>query len=113
MRFPVVLGGLYNGKDKPPTYRDEKKKDEKMIRTKGGHQIILDDSENSEKIVIVDKSGNNSLVIDTHGDSITITAKSGKLTLDAKAGIEIKSGAEINVEANAKLNLKGSTINLN
>jgi len=112
MRFPVILGGLYNGKDKPPTFRDDDK-DEKMIRTKGGHQITLDDTKGSEKIVILDKSGNNSLVIDSNGDSITITAKSGKLTLKASGGIEIKSDAGIKVEASSSLNLKGSTINLN
>jgi len=112
MRFPVILGGLYNGKDKAPTSRGEKK-DEKMIRTKAGHQIILDDTEDSEKIVIVDKSGNNTLVIDAKSDSITITAKTGKISLNAKAGIEMKSDAEIKVEAKADLNLKGATINLN
>src|SRR5262249_21351820 len=33
MRRPVVLGGLYNGKDKPPTKRT-KQDDHKLIRTR-------------------------------------------------------------------------------
>ena len=44
MRFPIVLGGLYNGVDKPPTDRTASK-DQKMIRTKHGHQAVLDDSQ--------------------------------------------------------------------
>ena len=38
MRFPIVLGGLYNGVDKPPTDRTASR-DQKLIRTKHGHQV--------------------------------------------------------------------------
>lgn len=111
MRFPIILGGLYNGKDKPPTYRDDKK-DEKMIRTKAGHRIIFDDTSGKEKIVIMEKDEKNSIVIDTSGDSITITAKSGKLTLTANE-VEIKSKTTMKIEAGGEMTVKGSTINLN
>jgi uncharacterized protein involved in type VI secretion and phage assembly len=111
MRFPIILGGLYNGKDKPPTYRDDKK-DEKMIRTKAGHRIILDDTSGKEKIVIMEKGEKNSIVIDTSGDSITITAKTGKLTLTANE-VEIKSKTTMKIEAGGEMTVKGSTINLN
>ena len=102
MKEPIVLGGLYNGKDKPRTFRT-KDKDEKIIRTKAGHQITLDDTSGSEKIVVVDKSGKNSIVIDTVANSITIAAE-GKLTLTGN-GIEIKSDADVTVS--------GTSINLN
>jgi phage baseplate assembly protein V len=110
MRQPVVLGGLYNGQDKPPTARTQDK-DEKVIRTKAGHQITLDDTRGSEKIVIVDKTGKNSVVIDANANSITVTAQ-GKLVLNGK-GVEIKSGAEMKIEATGTLDVKGATINLN
>jgi len=120
MRFPIILGGLYNGQDKPPSSRD-KTKDEKLIRTKGGHQLTFDDSQGKEKITIVDSKTNNSVVIDTAADSITIKAKTGKLILDAAQGIEIKStqGIEvkanttIKIEATGTMDLKGATININ
>ena len=38
MRFPIVLGGLYNGVDKPPTDRTASQ-DQKLIQTKHGHQV--------------------------------------------------------------------------
>ena len=111
MRFPIILGGLYNGVDKPPTFRAPDN-DQKMIRTKGGHQLILDDTQGSEKIIIVDKSGNNSIEINSVGDAITISAKTGKLTLNAQE-IEIKASAGMHVEAGSTLDIKGTTINLN
>ena len=119
MRMPIIIGGLYNGKDKPPSSR-KKNKDEKVIRTKGGHQITLDDTQGKEKIVIIDSKGNNSIEIDTKKDTITIKAATGKLILDAQ-GIEIKSGQgiEINatttvkIEAKSTMDLKGSAININ
>ena len=102
MRWPIVLGGLYNGQDAPPTVRSDSS-DQKLFRTKAGHQITLDDTSGSEKIVVVDKSGKNSIVIDTVANSITIAAE-GKLTLTGN-GIEIKSDAEVTVT--------GTSINLN
>lgn len=110
--IPVILGGLYNGKDKPPTYRDENKKDEKMIQTRAGHKVILDDTEGSEKIVIVDKDGKGKIVIDTTADTITVSSKSGKINLEANE-INLKSKADTNIEASGNVNIKGSTINLN
>jgi phage baseplate assembly protein V len=119
MRMPIVIGGLYNGKDKPPSSR-QKDKDEKMIRTKGGHQITLDDTQGEEKIVIMDSKGNNSVEIDTKGDSITIKAATGKLVLDAQGieiksgqGIEVKANSTIKIEASATMDLKGATVNIN
>lgn len=127
MRRPIVLGGLYNGQDQPPTARTSSK-DEKVLRTKAGHQITLDDSQGKEKIVVVDKTGNNSIEIDSVSNAITIKAD-GKLTIKAKQGVEIvsdttiditakaaltvKSDASIDASATGTMTLKGSTINLN
>lgn len=99
---PVVLGCLWNGKDKPPA-KKTKDKDPKLLQTKGGHKILLDDSKKAEKIEIVDSKGRNRIVIDTARDSITIET-GGKLHL---------RGREIEIEAQGTLNLKGFTINLN
>lgn len=119
MRLPIILGGLYNGKDKPPSFR-AKNKDEKVIRTKGGHQIVLDDTNNSQKITIVDAKGDNSIVLDTVANSITVKSNKGKLIFDGHgieinsgAGIEVTAKANIKVEATATLDLKGSTVNIN
>ena len=119
MRLPIILGGLYNGKDKPPSYRANDK-DEKMIRTKGGHRIIFDDTSGSEKISIVDAKGENSIVLDTVANSITVKSNKGKLVFEGEGieinsgiGIEVKAKTNIKIEATASMDLKGSTVNIN
>ncbi|HEX8186076.1 MAG TPA: phage baseplate assembly protein V [Blastocatellia bacterium] len=111
MRLPIILGGLYNGQDKPPTSRADDK-DEKVIRTKGGHQITLDDTSGKEKITIVDSEEKNRIEIDTSKNEIRVSSTTGKLILEANE-IEIKAKAGMKVEAGADLKLKGATINLN
>jgi phage baseplate assembly protein V len=111
MRLPVILGGLYNGKDKPPSHRDDSK-DEKLIRTKGGHQIVLDDSRGAHKIVIRDSSNDNSVVIDTQSKTITVESKNGKIVLTANE-IEISAQSTVTIKAQGTMDLSGQTININ
>ena len=125
MRRPIILGGLYNGKDKPPTYRD-KKKDEKMFKTKAGHQITLIDTESEQSILIEDASGKSRFLIDTEKNTITIEAESGKLILKGD-GIEMRSKAEVTIDGSdisvtasgnmkleaSKIDEKAGEINLN
>jgi hypothetical protein len=75
-----------------------------MIRTKGGHQIILDDTQGSEKISIVDAKGKNSIVINTVDNSITVKASQGKLVFE---------GLSIEMTAQTDIKIKGATVNIN
>lgn len=107
MRLPVVLGGLYNGVDKPAEARkvDDPAgpKDPKYLRSRTGHRIRFEDAEGHEKIEIIDASGNNSVTIDTVANSIAVHAQGdvtveagGKLTLKGATGVEVK-GATIDL----------------
>lgn len=133
MRQPIIISSLYNGIDKPATTR-EQNKDEKQIQTRSGHRITLVDTEGEEKIVVVDKSGSNSIEFNTVDKSITIKSTDGKLSLAAKE-IEINAEENLKIVANSieesvkdsistkaatietvasgEIALKGSTINLN
>jgi phage baseplate assembly protein V len=111
MRLPVILGGLYNGQDKPPTHRDDNT-DRKMVRTKAGHEITLDDSSGSEKITIVDSQQQNRIEIDTANNSIKLESNGGKLILKANE-IEVSADATLKITAGGQMDIKGATINLN
>jgi phage baseplate assembly protein V len=119
MRVPVVIGGLYNGQDKPPAARNGS--DPKYIQTKAGHKIVFEDASGEERIEIIDSSGKNSIVIDTVANTITVTgesdvtveAKTGSLTLKGAAGVSIMSDAGIDINAGGDVTVIGSTINLN
>jgi uncharacterized protein involved in type VI secretion and phage assembly len=126
--FPYVLGALWNGKDKAPESNDDGKNNMRTLKSRSGHIIRLDDTDGSEKIEILDKSGKNSVVISTADNTITVAADaditvqsgSGKLILSGN-GIEIKSQTDVKIEASAnmdleaggQMNVKGSMVNIN
>jgi uncharacterized protein involved in type VI secretion and phage assembly len=126
-RCPYLLGALWNGKDAPPTTNSDGKNDVRLIKSRSGHVIRLNDADGKETIEIIDKN-DNSITYDTASNSITIATKKditlsapqGTITLDAQT-IEIKSltqatlqaGSTMDVKANATMNIKGAMVNIN
>jgi phage baseplate assembly protein V len=126
---PFVLGALWNGKDKPPESNADGKNDRRSLTSRSGHVIRLTDTSGEERIEILDKSGKNSIVIDTKTNTVTVSADAdvvvraakGKLTLAGDGGVEISSakgdvqvtGKNVTVKANAQLVLKGATVDIN
>jgi uncharacterized protein involved in type VI secretion and phage assembly len=125
---PYVLGALWNGKDKPPESNDDGKNNKRTWKSRSGHIVRLDDTNGSEKIEIVDKSGKNSIVITTSDNKLTIQAdsditiqsSSGKvkisgngIELSSRAGVKIDAGANADLTASGQMNIKGATVNLN
>ena len=96
MRFPVVLGGLYNGADKPPTDRTASK-DQKMVRTKHGHQVVLDDSQGNEAIRIT-TAGGHELILDDASGTVAVTGNGVKITLEDSGTVTVQ-GTKVVVEA--------------
>jgi uncharacterized protein involved in type VI secretion and phage assembly len=127
-RFPYILGALWNGQDKPPGDNEDGNNNRRLIQSRSGHIICLNDEEGKETIEIVDKSGSNKIVIDTAENAIaitsdkditlsapqgTITLESKNLTFKASANAEVKAGSGMDLTASGTMNCKGSTINLN
>ncbi len=125
---PFILGGLWNGKDKPPDANADGKNNLRLIKSRSGHLIRLDDTDGSEKIEIVDKSGNNHLTFDTANNTITITsaqdialeASQGtiKLTaqnisLSATADVKIDAQSGLTLQASGNTTVKGALVNIN
>ena len=128
VRFPYVLGALWNGQDDPPITNDDGKNNVGMIQSRSGHVVKLNDEDGKETIEIVDKSKRNSIVIDTSKNTITVTtdkditlsAPSGTIKLDAQkvqisssGATEIKAQGSMNVGASGTMTVKGSTVNIN
>jgi len=68
---PIVLGTLYNGKEKSGHHTAGN--DLKVIKTRSGHTILMNDSEDKMSITILDIAG-NTIYLDTVKKSITIQA---------------------------------------
>lgn len=128
IRFPYIIGALWNGVDTPPHDNADGENNLRLIKSRSGHLIRLDDTSGGEKIEIIDSSGNNTIVISTADNTITISANaditiqssSGKLTLSgngiemtSQAGVKIQASQNMDLQASAQLNIKGSMVNIN
>jgi len=128
VHFPYILGALWNGQDRPPETNSDGSNNRRTLRSRSGHIIRLDDTIGSEKIEIIDRSAQNSIVISTSDNAITITANAnitiqaglGKLILQGN-GVDIVSLSEITLRANQNvdlqagllLNIQGLIVNIN
>ncbi len=95
VRMPYVLGGLYNGKDKPPAvdYFDQADGKVKLRRwtSAKGHEITISDYDDEDHIVIKTKNNEYGIAISKSKDHVYVSSK-GKIVLDGPGGIEIKGG---------------------
>jgi len=83
----------------------------RIIKTRVGHTILLDDTNDVGGITIVDKTGNN---------KITIDSQNNKLIIEAQGDIEIKSmknvtieGKKVAINGQLSVDVKGGKVNLN
>jgi uncharacterized protein involved in type VI secretion and phage assembly len=127
VRFPFVIGALWNGKDHAPADNGDGKNALRVIKSRSGHLIRFDDSEKAQKIEIIDAKSRNRIVIDTSTDTVTITANKN-IELSAPNGDIRLHGKQVAIDASGKaditassmtiatqgsLALKGATIDLN
>jgi len=129
IHHPYILGGLWNGQDAPPGSKSDVigsgKVNQRIIKSRSGHTITLDDSDDRPSITILDKTGNNVIKLDSSNNNLTISVD-GDVSLKAGNSITIEgqsvqvkatndlklNGASANVEAQAGLTLKGMTADL-
>jgi type VI secretion system secreted protein VgrG len=94
---PFVLTGMYHGQAKPEHSHPENYK--KVLKTKGGNEIMLDDEKGKESIKI--KSPKD----------IVINAVAGKITLTAKGDIIVQSSSgNVTISAPGSIKLAASDI---
>ena len=116
---PYVLGALWNGPDPPPDTNADGKNNKRLIVSRSGLRVLLDDTDGSEKIEIADKESKDSVVIDmankkvvlTSSGDVEIAAADGKVAIKAKT-VEITSSDAMTVKADGTLDLKGKTVNV-
>lgn len=126
LRFPYVLGSLWNGKDKPPLANDDGKNDKRILKSRKKHYLLFDDGaqgvvelahEKGRKVVfddngiVVQDEKGNVIKIDSNGNAITIEAK-GQLNIKAST-ITIESTGTLTLKANATMTISGAIVNIN
>ena len=118
IRFPYVLGALWNGKEPPPTANSDGKNDERLIRSRSGHELYFNDGA-QPKVELKLKDGKhlvfdqNGIVLeDEKGDTFKIESNSGAISIKATGQVKIEA-ASISIQASGALELKaGGTLTL-
>jgi phage protein D/phage baseplate assembly protein gpV len=128
---PYLIGALWSSTDKPPKKNseavangkvnqrvlktrqghliilDDKDGEEQIsITSKSGHTVVLDDKSGSEKITICDKTGNNHMVIDSPTNSMEIKVN-GDFSVTAQGKISLSCNQDLTLDSKAKGTVKG------
>ncbi len=103
LRFPYVLGALWNGPDKPPLANDDGKNDKRILTSRKKHHLLFDDGtrgvvelahEKGRKVTFDD---DGFVVQDELGNIVKVDSNSGAMTIEAKGQLNIKA-ATITIE---------------
>lgn len=130
LRFPCIVGALWNGKDSPPEANADGNNDKRIFKSRKGHYLLFDDNKGRgtvelahtdgstlKKIVFdndgitIDDGAGNKISFDSKGGTITIEA-ARRLTLKAPS-VKLESSGTAEVKAGATLTLRGSLVNIN
>lgn len=128
IHHPYVLGGLWNGADAPPRPNAAIVKGGKVIqrllRSRRGHQLTFDDSEESafvqlqsargHRLTFSDKAGDEHILIeDRAGNRITLATPSNTLTVDVAGDVKVNARGGVNLQAMTSLKAQAPNIELN
>jgi len=120
---PVILGHLWNGKDKPPLSNADGKNTQRAFVSRGDTKITFDDDQGT--IVIEDGGSAATLTIDAKNKKITLEAKQGdvaihckddltivanEVSMEATTTFEISSQADFKAGADSNVTIKGNAM---
>lgn len=98
-RRPFVIGALWNGKDKPPASMDAAgRNDKKVLRSRNGVKITLDDQNGQEKLILETPGGQTITLKDGPG-AIEIEDSNGNSIKLETAGITVDAAIKVTVNA--------------
>jgi uncharacterized protein involved in type VI secretion and phage assembly len=112
--YPYVVGTLWNNTDKPPAgskdsvlSSDKKKVDQRVIRSRSGHLIVLDDTEGEEQILIQDMTAKNQVIVNSKENTMTINLE-GDLTITTKGKTTVNADGATTVESKDAITIKAT-----
>jgi phage protein D len=121
IRYPYVLGGLWNGKDQAPLgdgLFDAGNVKRSGFVSRKGHQLIFFDGDDESGIALLSSDGKFKVSLNETKGQLHIKAD-GKLVIEAKS-LEIKvdtdakiEAAGVSLEASGQVKIKGATVALN
>jgi uncharacterized protein involved in type VI secretion and phage assembly len=111
-RRPFVIGGLWNGRDKPPESMDGAGKNaKKVLRSRNGVKLTLDDTDGKETLTLETPGGNTMKLVDGPG-SIEISDSNGNSIKMQASGITINASAKVTITA-SNMDVTAGMVNTN
>nr|QMS47850.1 VgrG protein [uncultured bacterium] len=96
---PYMLGGLWNGRDAPPdTASQDGRTDRKILCSRNGVKITLDDSDGQETLQLETPGGQKVTLKDGPG-AVTIEDSNGNSVKLEASGITVTASAKVTVNA--------------
>jgi uncharacterized protein involved in type VI secretion and phage assembly len=116
-RQPYVLGGLYNGVDKPKLGSGLVDGTSGAVKRRGlvsknGHMLVFFDDSSSDGLALLTGGGSLKVSLNNGQSSIKISS-SGKVAIEGNADVSIKAGGSLSLEATSQLSLKGASVQIN
>ncbi|HLK69147.1 MAG TPA: phage baseplate assembly protein V [Bryobacteraceae bacterium] len=98
-RRPYVLGGLWNGSDKPPQSMDGAgQNNKKVLRSRNGVKVTLDD-QNGQEQFIAETPGGQTITLKDGPGSVEIVDSNGNSVKLQPSGITVNASAKVTVTA--------------
>lgn len=127
LRFPYVVGSLWNGPDPAPQTNADGKNTVRVIHSRDDHKITIKDDRAQPlvqieladgKRVTLDRNGIE--IDDAQGNRITMASASGSITVQAAASLTLKApqvtleaSATATVKSGGTLTVQGSLVTIN
>lgn len=110
-RRPYVLGGLWNGRDAPPATMDGAgKNNEKVLRSRNGVKVTLDDSDGRERLLL-ETPGGQKLTLQDGPGTITIADSNGNSIKLESSGMTLTTSAKMSLNA-SMLEITAPVVNI-
>ena len=110
-RFPLILGGLWNGNATPPAEVESGGQNRyKRIKSKNGIVVTLDDQTGQETLTLETPGGQRLTLKDGPGNVVVEDSNGNSVKLEP-AGITINAAAKVTVRA-AQVQVSAGTVNV-
>lgn len=109
-RYPLIVGGLWNGNAKAPADLDGGVNRYKVIRSRNGIKLTLDDSQGQETLTLETPGGQKLTLKDGPG-SVTMEDSNGNTIKLDSSGISVNAAATVKVTA-SKVDVSAGMVNV-
>lgn len=126
IRFPIILGALWGGKDKPPQSNGDGKNDKRIFQSRKKHYLLFDDGSQGVVALAHQKgrkvtfSDDGIVLEDGQGNSVKIDSNAGSITIEAAKDLKFKAttialeaSGTLDLKATGTLTVRGATVNIN